>query len=359
MKFDTSMAFKEMTLRFFDTYQIETVFNTTISNKKHLKSKADRICRYCGLSMPDVTFKNNAHMIPEMLGNKSFFSDFECDSCNKLFGTYEDHFAKMLEPYRTLYEVKGKENKIPTFDPINENIRIESNDFFGKKNIKISRKTIDFKTFSFDKENEAIDINFDIHSFSPQKVYKFLLKLALSMIPDEEVKKDYQIALDYLLNKTNGKLLGGVISGYYITPTRFNTQVFLFRKKDSKLPTFTHFMALYTLNRIYTLPVTLNKNDFWFYGKKIKAVNYPPLFVGKSVDFSRLKIEPFYGIMSSVAKSKGKQKISIPIKNEEWVKVNPETNQILAGAESKFNVDEILEINLVEENTKQEEPSKI
>lgn len=352
------MEFKEMTLKFLDTYQIEAVFNTTISNKKQLKPKADRKCRYCGLSMPDVSFKKDAHMIPEMLGNKSFFSDFECDSCNKLFGTYEDHFAKILEPYRTLYEVKGKANKIPTFDPINENIRIESKDFFSKKSLKISRKAVDTKTFSFDKEKGTININFDMHSFSPQMAYKFLLKLALSMIPEEEVKKDYQNALDFLLNKNDGKLLGGIVSGYYINPMQFNTQVFLFRKKDRKLPTFTHFIALYTLNRIYTLPVTLNKNDFWFYGKTIKAINYPPLFVGNKVDFSKLKIEPFNGVFSSTAKSKGKQKISIPLPNKKWVKINPETNEIFAGTETDLNVDEIMDIVLAEEKVKQEEPDQ-
>src|SRR5437763_682960 len=107
VKFETDMKFKAMTLEFLDTYQIEAVFNNSISNKKQLKRRTDRKCRYCGLSMPDVSFKKDAHILPEMLGNKSFFSDFECDSCNKLFGSYEDHFAKILEPYRTLYEVKG------------------------------------------------------------------------------------------------------------------------------------------------------------------------------------------------------------------------------------------------------------
>lgn len=132
LKFETSMEFKEMKIKVFEAYQLEAVTNNTVSNKKQLKSKVERKCRYFDLSMPKVSFKNDAHMIPEMLGNKSFFSDFECDSCNELFGTYEDHFAKLLEPYRTLYEVRGKRNKIPTFQPIKENIRMEVHDSLEK-----------------------------------------------------------------------------------------------------------------------------------------------------------------------------------------------------------------------------------
>jgi hypothetical protein len=93
-------------------------------------------------------------------------------------------------------------------------------------------------------------------------------------------------------------------------------------------------------------------------GLEGKAINYPPLFVGRKVDFSKLKIEPFNGIFSSTAKSKGKQKISIPITNKNWIKINPETNQTLPDTESKLNVDEIVEIHLVEENSKQEQPKE-
>ena len=51
-------------------------------------------------------------------------------------------------------------------------------------------------------------------------------------------------------------------------------------------------------------------------------------------------------------RAEGKQKISISITNKEWVKINPETNQIFAGIKSKLNVFEIVEIHLVEEKAK-------
>jgi hypothetical protein len=47
-------------------------------DKIMLGDKKKRVCRFCGKSPPDVTFKKVAHAIPELLGNKSIESAYEC-----------------------------------------------------------------------------------------------------------------------------------------------------------------------------------------------------------------------------------------------------------------------------------------
>jgi hypothetical protein len=41
---------------------------------------------FCGEISPEVTFKLEAHALPEALGNKSLTTTHECDACNQGFG---------------------------------------------------------------------------------------------------------------------------------------------------------------------------------------------------------------------------------------------------------------------------------
>jgi len=45
-------------------------------NRKNLKLKNERTCRFCGKTYPEVTFSKKAHLIPESIGNKFHLSDF-------------------------------------------------------------------------------------------------------------------------------------------------------------------------------------------------------------------------------------------------------------------------------------------
>ena len=55
-------------------------------NLKKLKPKRERTCRFCGKAFGQTRFRENAHLIPDSIGNKDLFSDFECDHCNRFFG---------------------------------------------------------------------------------------------------------------------------------------------------------------------------------------------------------------------------------------------------------------------------------
>src|SRR5262245_16553961 len=61
-----------------------------------------RVCRFCDQGKPYVTFKKKAHAIPELVGNKTLLTLYECDQCNKRFSSFEDDFAKMTLGDRSL-----------------------------------------------------------------------------------------------------------------------------------------------------------------------------------------------------------------------------------------------------------------
>jgi hypothetical protein len=71
-------------------------------------------CRFCGGYSPGVSFQQQAHAVPEALGNKTLFTSYECDSCNQKFGRgIENDLGNWSKPMRTLGLISGKSG-IPT-----------------------------------------------------------------------------------------------------------------------------------------------------------------------------------------------------------------------------------------------------
>jgi len=89
-------------------YSIHT-FNGKASSRIGEPDKQKRVCRYCHKSMPETTFKEIAHTIPEALGNKSIITNDECDICNHFFGCgIEQDFISIFDLPRLLFDVSGK-----------------------------------------------------------------------------------------------------------------------------------------------------------------------------------------------------------------------------------------------------------
>ncbi len=315
----TKPEFREAGKIFWKTYELINIIGPPeISNKKELKIRSNRKCRYCGNAIPATTFNNDAHLIPELFGNKTLFCDDECDLCNETFGKYEDQLAKMIEIERPLHRVRGKK-KFPGFKSATGDAKIQVKPFQEKQSIQISRTETDNDIISFDSKSGVLKIKLKRNPFIPNKVYKYFMKLALSVIPENEVLSDYKDGLSYILGKFNDSLSGCRVTGYYLPlGVKLIPHVYLFKKRDIKAKTHTHVIAFYFLNYIFSIPVLLNKNDYWFYNEDIAAINYPPLFVeGYPID--KITLTPFYFNFDSEEKDKLEdQEIFLEINKDDW-----------------------------------------
>jgi hypothetical protein len=66
-----------------DRYRIAAAWSVRPGEKIFLGDKNSRICRFCGQAKPEVSFRKEAHALPESIGNKSLFTYYECDACNQ------------------------------------------------------------------------------------------------------------------------------------------------------------------------------------------------------------------------------------------------------------------------------------
>lgn len=80
-----------------ERYQIAAAWSVRPEDKIFLGDKDGRKCRFCGRAKPEVSFRKEAHALPESIGNESLFTYYECDTCNQAFGEgCENDFGKLV-----------------------------------------------------------------------------------------------------------------------------------------------------------------------------------------------------------------------------------------------------------------------
>ncbi len=148
-------------------------------------------CRYCGATDP-ATFRNVAHTFPEAFGNKWIKSVDECDACNTSFGSFDDALAKSLGAVLTVGGTQGKRNKVRqtgrTTGPASIRHSVED----GQRSISMRINGTPFEQhvgFIPRTMEIALTTPAGTERFVPALGYRALVKMALAMLPTEEMDR--------------------------------------------------------------------------------------------------------------------------------------------------------------------------
>lgn len=165
--------------RLFEHYQLLNYPYNKLTRFGEQKREL-RKCRYCGLTMSDkTTFKTDAHTISNCLGNVVYFTNDECDICNKKFGaTIEQEFLKYVSLSRVVSgQFKGfKYHKMKT-DSFELGVNHNTN--------KMELKIIDFTKVYVNKDKTCFV--FDGGKIDFSDVYRAMVKFVIGMLPDSEL----------------------------------------------------------------------------------------------------------------------------------------------------------------------------
>jgi len=238
-------------------------------SKKNLKGRKEKHCLFCNRDSKKTSFRNDAHLLPEMLGNRNLYSYFECDECNNKFSLFETDLAAYLGLGRSISGMKG-EKKAPGFPGID--IEAKSIIFEGRKVMVIQKENAERNI-----DAGTTKLKYRKPTYKPFNVHKLFFKCALSILPNDDVLSNYQVALEYLRG-------GKVIAGSHISGYRFNLNwkmplhVHVFKKinPSDKIP--THVVNFYFDHYVITLPILLYKEDMSFYDQSIDMPIAPPYF---------------------------------------------------------------------------------
>lgn len=166
---------------FLGKYDCAASYHMTSKDKKKVLSANTEGCRFCGKKKPEVTFKKDAHAIPHTTGNRWLFSDFECDECNAHFGRLlENEFGNFMHLNHTMSAVKGKTGR-NKFVQKKEGISIIND------GAHLDWKGVPDENINYDQDAGVLTVTQKMPGYVPVAVYKTLIKIALTIMPEEEL----------------------------------------------------------------------------------------------------------------------------------------------------------------------------
>lgn len=189
--------FRLMCNNLYENYDCIVKYDTDIENKHFIGNKENRSCRFCNRNQRETKFRKEAHAISNLIGNNRLFSYYECDECNGvLFTQFESHFSNYMRLRHCVSQIHGK-NGIPSYkNRVEDFSRIDIKDM-----ISVAQKEDEDAIVNFDRERHIIHFS-GKRTYKPSMVYKCLLKMALTIIPEEELP-NVQNAMDYLMGRKN------------------------------------------------------------------------------------------------------------------------------------------------------------
>lgn len=196
---DTEATMQRIVAYLWDHYEVLS-FNGADRRSIGTYDKSKRICRFCGKSIPDVSFQHKSHAISEALGNKGLVCYEECDDCNSRFNnTIEQDLINMEAFHLLLHGVRGKKG-LRTLKGDGITIRLNPNSRYA-----LGRDTLEYVLRDMPNSRDAQvvanhiskEYDFPSNTYTLQNIYKCLCKYVLSLLGTSELKH-FQDTIDWI-----------------------------------------------------------------------------------------------------------------------------------------------------------------
>lgn len=252
---------------------------------KKIGQSQNRVCRFCGKNETEVTFKNDAHIFPEAIGNKALASNYECDECNEFFGkTIENDYVKYFSLYHSIMQISGKGGiphcgfkiSCPMKTDACYKHCVEISFYEGKSAIRKCKEVSD----EYVKlGNNNITLSKPIGSCCPIAVYKTIAKMAIAVMPAEDLPL-FTNTIKWLLapNHTNINTGKKLLVRYRMIPG-FNVTKYphfiLYRRKntDWKKP----YMLFNLTYGCFSLLIEVPRNNDDSSNTEFEKIPFPPI----------------------------------------------------------------------------------
>jgi hypothetical protein len=279
---------------FLDNYY--EIVNSTKLNPNGFSNKIDKKCRFCGRSNDEVSFNNKPHIIPELLGRNGYVSNDECDVCNCSFGEFEHHLGLFVQPYLTFCGIKTKK-RVPGFRSRKDD---KTNFTRIHKDSDVIRADFgkNLTDFNMDKEIGRLFINLRKQPYIPLSVYKALLKIGLSLMPEKEIENCSEI-IKWLKGETKVITCFPELIRTRLTKKFTKPFVSLYKARNIHLngKEYPEYVLLIgTANLVFQIYLPLTKNNFRYHKKESKLVlEYFPASVWNGdytkIDNNKVKLD--------------------------------------------------------------------
>lgn len=245
-------------------------------------------CRFCGREKspqgsPAITFKKTAHAIPHCIGNRVLISRYECDYCNeKVFSPLESHFSEYMKLSHAIARVSpGKKYpKIKSKPHEQSNITAVSN-----KEIK----AVFYEGESLNWTHNESERTFTIaakRSYIPQNVYRLLVKMGLTIMPEEELGY-FNNTLKWLQSENSQTSNSFLLRERVYNTTQFPfISCMIYKRKTNhrdKVPAYLFGLAYSHFFLQIALPFCTADEECYSYGEQLIMPYIPTILDDKRV----------------------------------------------------------------------------
>ncbi len=264
--------------KFAKNYELESILWG--KKKNILKDSIQNTCRFCKKSSPEVSFKQESHVLPQQLHRAKPISKFECDSCNELFSIFESDFGHYFQIDKSLFGHKKKKSgftkfmtksgseisRVADIDKIKSVLNLTPE--LEERILKDETRILNLFTSFSDQDNQIIMNENEKFTFRlirppyrPINVFKTFLKIGVSMI-DENQLNDYSRVCEYLTD-LDYKL--DFDKNLYVTQIPIlrnfypDTIVYLYNKISTE-KIYDKTIVLFFGNKIFQVVIPSNEN---------------------------------------------------------------------------------------------------
>lgn len=334
---------------FLSKYDQYLHYQAPPSRPKNRIPKKQRFCRFCQRQSPEVSFKNEPHIIPELLGKNYGVSDIECDACNAHFGVYESDFAQFLGLIRSFYFVEGKGN-IPNFTSPGESLiaRLET---LTNGSSAMGITDTEHGAIYIDMSTGETTISYLKNAYTPINVFKSLVKVALTILPFEDFRF-YGNILRFISHEENHEYFTqfAKIFSYTTSDRREKPCCYIFKRKDDAENIPKHIFMLYFENFIYEFFIPLYAPDSQMYeNRQFSSIYCPPIIIAES-DLDKCCWGEIIDFTSTEKRRKEKGLVSYQLTSEHFA--NAEMIDPITKKKSPFDPKAIKKISIfkIDEN---------
>lgn len=286
-----------------------------------------RRCRFCGKTETETSFDSVSHAIPHLIGNRFMKSLYECDNCNKkVFSKYEEQFDAFMRFYHVFCHVSR--NGI-TVNPYkcnsNSNAIICGSDEWTDIYCCAGE---DLSVLVNEKE-KTITVS-GVRSYHPLSVYKAVLKMALTIMPEPFIDT-FEDTLRWLVKSSTMLPHLNMSIRMYEGLQNFNGLCMIYKRKNNhgdNLPSYLY--GLNYNNLFIQIYIPLCKGDC-----SIKEPVQMPLIPCK-MDADGIRYLHFLQDLSS-DKKVFKEKVSLVFDYKDFI-WDKDANNCLNQCESSFPI---------------------
>jgi len=291
IEFFTFHNLEPLLLEFYNNYE-GTTLQFSPDKREERPPVKGRVCRFCKQSFPKVRFKKWAHIIPELLGNKNLVSFDECDECNSIFSKYEVQLARFMGLDRTLFQTNAKKG-VPKFNTVENGFTANVTDDLGLTNI-VELVDNSGEHFKINQDTGNTEIRYQKASYIPIKVYKAMLKIAINLLPKNELIHYHSVIKMILTDKFDNILAQCAVVRKYSFDEHFNVHAYLFKNRGNRgLP--SHIFQLVFENTSFQFFIPFSDLDLHLYnGIPMTPIFCPPIFFGAKPNSERWFVENVY-----------------------------------------------------------------